>query len=78
MKQRLPRNEVMQINRIKAQAADDMARDYIALKEASAITGMNSRQLLVFCAEHKVRHHKYGTRWLIHQQELITAFAQYR
>lgn len=56
MKQRLPRNEVIQINRIKAQAADAMARDYIALKEAGAITGMNSSQLLTFCTEHKVRH----------------------
>lgn len=77
MKQRLPRNEVMQINRIKAQAADDMAREYIALKEASAITGMNSRQLLAFCTEHQVRHLKYGARWVIHQQELLAAFAQH-
>ena len=77
MKQPLPRNEVMQINRIKAQAADDMARDYIALKDASAITGLNSSQLLAFCTAHQVRHHKHGQRWMIHQQELITAFRQH-
>lgn len=73
-KAKLPRNEVIAINQVKRAAADDIAKAYIPLPAACAITGMSEKKLLGFCETHKVRYHKQHNRWLIHQQELTTAF----
>ena len=73
-KAKLPYGAMSAIKQVKQMAADDMAKAYMPLAEACAITGMTEKKLLAFCATHTVQHHKYQNRWLIHQQELITAF----
>ncbi|MEZ4861952.1 MAG: hypothetical protein R3C14_11610 [Caldilineaceae bacterium] len=73
-KAKLPRNEVIAINQVKRAAADDIAKAYIPLPEACVITGMSEKKLLAFCETHKVRYHKQQNRWVIHRQELTTAF----
>ena len=73
-KAKLPYGAVSAIKQVKQAAADDMAKVYLPLAEACAITGMTEKKLLAFCAKHEVQHHKYQNRWLIHQADLTNAF----